>query len=343
MADAVAPRVSVCMPVYNGASYIQEAIASILAQTYRDFELIVGDNCSTDRTADIVAQFGDPRIRYERNEKNLGAAGNANRCLDRARGEYVSIFHHDDVMLPENLESKVRVLDLHPNVGFVHSNMSLIDPSGAVVMPHSWSESARRDSVDDGVSIFRSTLERVHLGSSIFIGTVLARRSCYVQLGKFRPDLPHCHDTELLLRLPLYHDVACLGTPLVKYRVHPTSASSAFGDYESIGYLAEHYEAASAIFREHRGRIPDAQTLGMHMARAFAERALDLAAKAFRDGDDDTGRECMRQARRMLSGVWKRRKFWEVAGRRVAGPRFMPLFRAMKRLAGAGSGGRTAR
>ena len=90
--------VSVCTPVYNGGDYIEQTIRSILAQTYENFQLIVCDNCSTDNTEEIVRSFKDPRIFYNRNERNLGLVGNANRCLELAEGDYVHILHHDDIM-----------------------------------------------------------------------------------------------------------------------------------------------------------------------------------------------------------------------------------------------------
>src|SRR5262249_26443707 len=105
------PKVSVCLPVYNGANYLAESMTSVLTQTYEDYRLIVADNCSTDATPDIVAGFKDRRIVYHRNAANLGLVGNHNRCLELAGGEYVCIWHHDDVMLPTNLEEKVGTLD----------------------------------------------------------------------------------------------------------------------------------------------------------------------------------------------------------------------------------------
>ena len=134
------PRVSVCIPVRNGADYIAECLESVLAQTFGDFELLVVDNCSTDDTETIVRRYTDRRLRYIRNAKNLGLVGNANRCLQLASSEYVGLFHHDDVMLPENLARKVSVLDAHPGVGFVHSNVLLIDQKGRRLAGDIWAE-----------------------------------------------------------------------------------------------------------------------------------------------------------------------------------------------------------
>src|SRR5688500_9316278 len=104
------PRVTVAMPAWNGAAYIELAISSIPAQTCEDFELLAIDACSDDDTVAIVSRFDDPRIRVEATESRLGLVGNWNRCLEEASGEYVNIFHPDDVMAPHNLTRKWSVL-----------------------------------------------------------------------------------------------------------------------------------------------------------------------------------------------------------------------------------------
>ena len=102
------------MPAWNGAAYIEQAVSSVLAQTFEDFELLVIDDCSDDDTVAIVSRFDDPRIRVEVNQSRLGLVGNWNRCLEEASGEYVNIFHQDDVMAPDNLRRKVELLDQQP-------------------------------------------------------------------------------------------------------------------------------------------------------------------------------------------------------------------------------------
>jgi len=220
------PKVSVCIPVYNGQDYIAEAIESVQAQTFHDYEIIVCDNCSTDDTEKIVRSYDDARIRYCRNEKNLGLVGNANRCLELSEGEYICILHHDDTMLPENLELKAKVLDENPQVGFVHSNLYWVDEGGNVLSE--WLEDAQRDYIEDGKKVFLRYMKRMPKGALIFIGSVLARKECYVELGGFREDLPHSNDNEMWLRLSLFYDVACVGKPLVTWRQHGTSTSSSW-------------------------------------------------------------------------------------------------------------------
>jgi glycosyltransferase involved in cell wall biosynthesis len=129
------PLVSVGMPVYNGERFLGAAIESILAQTFRDFELIVCDNASTDRTEEIVRSYArrDPRIRYERSERNRGAAYNYNRVTALARGKYIRHAAHDDMLAPANLERCVALLEADPGLALVYPRMSRIDVDGNVI------------------------------------------------------------------------------------------------------------------------------------------------------------------------------------------------------------------
>ena len=131
----VAPRLSVGLPVYNGERYLREALDALLAQTYTDFELIISDNASTDRTSEICQEYAarDPRIRYLRQHTNLGAVPNHNLLVDEARGTYYKWASHDDLYRPELLEKCVRELDTHPDVVLVHAWDAVIDDHGRTV------------------------------------------------------------------------------------------------------------------------------------------------------------------------------------------------------------------
>src|SRR5262245_34703254 len=108
-----APLVSVALPVYNGENFIAEAIASVLAQSVTDLELIIQDNASTDRTREICAEFvaRDPRVRYFRNPRNLGAAPNYNLAYKSASGRYFKWLAHDDRLLPDYFAATTRALE----------------------------------------------------------------------------------------------------------------------------------------------------------------------------------------------------------------------------------------
>jgi glycosyltransferase involved in cell wall biosynthesis len=129
------PRVSVGLPVYNGERYLEEAIRSILSQTFSDFELIISDNASTDSTEEICRAISalDPRVRYYRCEDNQGLAWNWNRVFELASGEYFHWSAHDDLFAPEFLAAAVEVLDENPTVVLCYSKEQLINEAGEVI------------------------------------------------------------------------------------------------------------------------------------------------------------------------------------------------------------------
>lgn len=115
------PKISVIMPAYNVEKYIEEAITSILDQTFTDFEFIILNDGSTDKTAEIIKKYADEdkRIKFIDNKKNQGFITSLNQCLDVAQGEYIAKMDSDDVSLPKRLEKQVKYLDQHPDVGMV--------------------------------------------------------------------------------------------------------------------------------------------------------------------------------------------------------------------------------
>ncbi len=126
------PRVSIGLPVYNGEGFLEEAMDAIVMQSYNDFEIIISDNASTDRTREICEDYAsrDPRIRYFRSEVNKGAAWNYNRVFELARGEYFRWAAHDDLIEPEYLATCVEVLDRNPSVVLCYPKTMIIDGKG---------------------------------------------------------------------------------------------------------------------------------------------------------------------------------------------------------------------
>jgi len=126
------PTVSVCLPLYKGAKYLGEAIESVLAQTYSDFELLIGDDCSPDDSARIMKEYAarDSRIKVWTNDTNLGHYGNYNACIKRVTGKYVKLFAQDDVLLPRMLERFVDVMEKNPNVTLINCTRIWMDENG---------------------------------------------------------------------------------------------------------------------------------------------------------------------------------------------------------------------
>lgn len=222
------PLVSVGLPVFNGENFLEEAIRSVLGQTLEDLELILCDNASTDRTAEICRDYAasDPRIRSFRNARNLGAAPNYNLAFAHARGRYFKWLAHDDRMLPSFLAKACRVLEQRSDAVLCHSVVSYIDAGGARLGLYD-SELALADSP--------AAPER-------FAWMVLRSHSCVDFFGLIRREALqdsllhgsfHGADRALLAQLALRGRLIQLPAPLVEMREHPdryTRASRAARD-----------------------------------------------------------------------------------------------------------------
>jgi glycosyltransferase involved in cell wall biosynthesis len=129
------PKVSIGLPVYNGEKYLEETLQSLVGQTFTDFELIISDNDSTDRTRAICERYAamEPRIRYYRNETNRGAAWNFNRVFQLSRGEYFKWAAHDDLCAKDYLEKCVAVMEHDLSIVLCHSKVHPIDAEGKIL------------------------------------------------------------------------------------------------------------------------------------------------------------------------------------------------------------------
>jgi len=124
------PRISFAIPYYRGLAFLAEAIESVRAQTIDDWELIVVDDCGPEPADELVASYGDPRIRYRRNATNLGLAGNWNECVRQAQAPLVTVLHGDDRLLPAYAERVLAAADAHPDVAAVFTDALVIDAAG---------------------------------------------------------------------------------------------------------------------------------------------------------------------------------------------------------------------
>jgi glycosyltransferase involved in cell wall biosynthesis len=275
------PIVSIGIPMYNGAKHLRDSIESVLAQTFTDFELILIDDVSRDATWAIAQQYAcqDPRVSAVRNSKTLGLVDNFNRCIDLAKGRYVCVWHQDDLMIPQNLEQKVALLEANPQVGFVHSNVLMINDQGQVLGEH-WELDSRRDYIAPGREFF---LKMIEPGKNyVCCPSVLARRECYENLGKFRSELYFTCDWEMWMRLSLYYDVACLGTPLIQFRRH--SYSESFKIEGTVSEIEQELLAKCLVLSDHGHRIPDAEKLKNLVVGGVARQELLHARHAWAQG-----------------------------------------------------------
>ena len=219
MGTRAAPRVSVGLPVYNGERYLPEALDSLLTQTYADFELIICDNASTDHTGEIAQSYAakDKRVRYARNERNLGAGRNFRRAFELSSGVYFRWAAADDLSAPQSLARCVDVLDQQPTVVLAYPKTRLIDEQGRVISDH-----------DDRLHVqspraserFQQVLERLGY--------------CHVAYGLMRADLLKqtrlfgdflAADVVFLAELSLYGTFWEVPEVLFHRRFHPGASS----------------------------------------------------------------------------------------------------------------------
>ena len=272
--DLAPPRLSVCLPTYNGEAYVAEAVRSVLQQSYTAFELVVVDDGSSDRTLEILQTFSDPRLRIYQNPHQRGIPGNWNVAVGLARGEYVCVFHQDDVMLADNLARKMALFDTEPGLSLVHSRAEAVVETGAPERVAEWREKAETDFVEDGEAYFRKLLL---YGVCICAPTVIVRREQLAAAGGFNETLGYACDYEMWMKLCLEGRVGFLHDTLVRYRWHADNASHDYQYERGVEECGRAMRAAVAYYTQRRGETPQAQLLA-EAAEAVLEQQ-EWAAK----------------------------------------------------------------
>ncbi|KAH9100369.1 hypothetical protein LEN26_015890 [Aphanomyces euteiches] len=211
------PLVSVILPAYNESRFIIAALDSLAAQTYRNFEVLVLDDCSTDDTAALVQNYPDPRIRLIQNETNSGVAKTLNHGLALARGDFIARMDADDVALPNRLEMQVAYLLAHPDVDLIGSAIGVIGES--------------KSPYPCKVIVYPTSLHRTHwamfMGCMLAHPTVLFRRNHTIATFRYAEDFGSGEDYDMWLRLlQAGVKMRSLGTPLLLHRKHGSNAST---------------------------------------------------------------------------------------------------------------------
>lgn len=202
------PRVTVFIPAYNRADYIELAIDSILQQDFTDFEVLVVDDGSTDATPELVAAYEDPRVRLERNTYNSGIPATRNRGLTEARGEFIALLDSDDYSYPFRLRRQVDYLTRNPHVAQVGGWCTLMDPQ-ARLLRRVRRQPTRPEDVDVHLLFHCSLINR----------TIMARTAILREFG-YDESFPRCQDYDLHARLAEHHAMANLPSILVCGREH---------------------------------------------------------------------------------------------------------------------------
>ncbi len=237
MAKNLIPTISVIMPVYNCFDYIQEAINSILNQTFSDFELIIIDDYSSDGTVDLIKKFNDPRIKLILKSVNSGISNSLNYGLKIAKGKYIARMDGDDISFPDRFERQVKFMDLNPKVilcggGYIsiNSNKDFIPSQGHVEL------------------LFEMTYYCPIAHPTVFYRRNIISQNSIEYDAKYEP----AEDFRMWTILSRYGEIANIKEPLIQYRIHSNQISvmraleqetiSNFIALEHVKFLSNNHE-----------------------------------------------------------------------------------------------------
>ncbi len=282
-------RVSVIIPTYNRRDYVQEAIDSVMAQTFTDYEVIVVDDGSDDGTGEILRKRYGNRIRYEW-QRNQGESVARNHGIALAQGDFVAFLDSDDLWLSENAAMQVQSLEINADAVMGCAQAWLVDADGRVVEDSPWG---------DDLSMADFTFEQLVLGNHVICSTAFVRRDALDQTGGFDPKIRYGEDWDLWLRLTSFGSIRFLSQPLACIRRHNTAQTSFCNAYATDRILEDHLRivtrALALTSTEHRTKLHD-----QALARCYGRAAvLDYAS-----GRTDTGQDRLNRAIRLDKAVW---------------------------------------
>jgi len=228
--------VSICIPTYAGEQFIAEAIQSVLNQSYQSFEILIVDDCSPDGTAEVVKKFTDDRIRYYRNERNLGPEGNWNKCLKLIKGKYYKLLPHDDVLMSNCLQSQVDVFeaDFDKTIALVFGAKTVINSHGKKLFTRlPLGKKALRISSKDLIN------RCIRSGSNIIgePGNGLIRAELIDEIGRYSQVFPYVIDLDYWFRVLLHGDAHYTGQITSCFRISEQAWSTRIGKEQHSDYF----------------------------------------------------------------------------------------------------------
>ncbi len=251
-------KVSVVIPSYNAMKYLPETVESVLQQTFADFELLIIDDGSSDKTVDWVSQLDDSRIRLI-SQPNQGAASARNTGIKYSKGKYIAFLDADDLWRTTKLEKQVRYLEDNPAVGLVHTWTAFIQsdgiPTGRLMTTHG------KGNVWEQMVVYNL----VRCGS-----TAMVRRCCFEDVGYFDQTLKYAEDWDMWIRISANYSFETIHEPLVLYREHANNKSK---NYE--GQLDSFCKILNKVFQDY------SSSNNYLKRKAFGRAYLHAAWRAF--------------------------------------------------------------
>jgi glycosyltransferase involved in cell wall biosynthesis len=216
------PLVSVCIPCFNGEQCISNTIQNVLNQTLTDFELIIVNDSSKDLTEEVILGFKDTRIKYYKNDKNLGMVKNWNKALSLANGEFIKLLCMDDLIAEDCLQSQAEALLNNSSVVVVTSNTNVIDSNNNVLMTR---KNFKAEGVYDSPAVAKKSLA---LGQNLFgePSVVMYRKDVLSFIDPYDEDFWYAPDWDFILRALTLGDLYFIDKTLASFRLSPTSQTS---------------------------------------------------------------------------------------------------------------------
>lgn len=254
--------ISVIMPVFNGETYIETAIKSILNQTFTDFEFIIVDDGSTDNSNSIIKQFHDSRIKFIQNEKNLGLINSLNIAISHANGKYIARMDHDDVSMLNRFEKQIHFLENNQEYGLIGSWVEVIPKSHAPIHYH---------------TDYNSIRFAMAFYCPFIHPTVMIRKSILNELDViYDKNYLHAEDFELWSRIIQKTKVCNIDIELLQYRIHETQISSIHKSHQIqiASKIKEKY--INSILGEHTQIFLDAFNTNDKLLKSRLNALLEL-------------------------------------------------------------------
>jgi glycosyltransferase involved in cell wall biosynthesis len=221
------PLISICIPTYNADKTVMDTINSILNQTYKNLEIIIVDNASNDETLTIVNKFIDPRIKIYKNCINIGAENSFSRCIELATGEYIAIFHADDIYLPDMIKKQVQAFQANSSVGAVFTMAYHINDKGELIGEHKIPVSLKGKRIYYFNEIFISIMENLNF---LICPSAIVKSEIYKKLSPFRGEkFGTSADLDMWLRILEICPISILEEKLMNYRLSRTQGSHVYG------------------------------------------------------------------------------------------------------------------
>lgn len=251
------PLVSVVMNCYNSSRYLREAIDSVLAQTYQNWEIVFWDNRSSDASSEIFNSYSDPRLRYHLAPEHTKLGKARNLAVAQAKGDWICFLDCDDVWLPEKLERQIKIIaDEDSELGFVYGQMLVLDDSGA--SGSRWSTRLRKYTKKTLLSRLPEgqILEELLKVNFVPLPTAIVNRRLYHEIGGISEHFEQAEDYELFIKIAARKKVRAVQSIVALYRVHQSNNSIANSEraFKEASELISRYLPASAAIRGLRYR-----------------------------------------------------------------------------------------